>query len=751
MPISVPRLRRWFAAAAIALVMVVAGMYMYARWRLRDAFKNTPGKIGLEIQQTSQGFTISKSEEGRTLFTVRASRAVQFKQGGHAELHDVNITLYGRDSNRYDQIYGSEFDYDPRSGDVSARGEVQIDLQPNPAGAANPDQTPPMELKNPVHLKTSGLVFNQKTGNAYTRDRVEFSIPQASGSAVGVSYVAKRTELTLQSQLHVILNNEGAADISADRGVIGKDPRQLTLEKPVLKRVNSTVSADSATVFLRADNNVDHILASGHVQADVTGKSEFHGGADEADLLMNGPRNTLRTALLSGKVHMDSTSNQPMRTDMGRAVLEFGRKQRLDKVHAEQGVRLSQGGASGLLNASGQMTASQDLEIAAPAMDFFIAKGQHLDRAQTSGAAQITITQSTTHQRTVVTADEFQSKFGDRNQLISLHGSPAAKIVSSTPNQPDRISTSDALDVSFRAVGGIDAVVQQGNVAYVDGERKAWADRARYTPGDQMLSMSGSPRIEEGGMTTTAQTVRLNRTTGDAIAEGSVKSTYSELKSQPAGALLASADPIHVTARTMTAHRSPALATYTGTARLWQNANVIEAATIQFDHDKRSVLAQRDGQPVSTVLVQAGQDGKVTPVAITSSRLTYTDADRIVHFEGGVVAKGQDVTISAAQALAYLQPHEGDSPQASKSSQLDKIVAEGNVVVQEADRRAGGEKLVYTVSEDRFVLTGGPPSIFDAEHGKISGDSLTFYKRDDRVLVEGRSTSPTTTTTRVAR
>jgi len=49
------------------------------------------------------------------------------------------------------------------------------------------------------------------------------------------------------------------------------------------------------------------------------------------------------------------------------------------------------------------------------------------------------------------------------------------------------------------------------------------------------------------------------------------------------------------------------------------------------------------------------------------------------------------------------------------------------------------------------VLTGGPPSIFDAEHGKITGDSLTFYKRDDRVLVEGKEASPTVTTTRVAR
>jgi hypothetical protein len=47
------------------------------------------------------------------------------------------------------------------------------------------------------------------------------------------------------------------------------------------------------------------------------------------------------------------------------------------------------------------------------------------------------------------------------------------------------------------------------------------------------------------------------------------------------------------------------------------------------------------------------------------------------------------------------------------------------------------------------VLTGGPPSIFDAEHGKITGGSLTFFRADDRVLVEGEVSTPVVTQTRV--
>src|SRR5438445_4513002 len=174
MRLQISHLRRWFALVAIGMVLLVAEMYLYARHKVRNALKEVPEKIGLEVQQTAQGFTISRSEQGHTLFKVQASKAIQFKQGGRAELHDVAITLYGRDSSRFDQIYGSDFDYDPQSGNVSAKGEVQIDLEANPAGLANSDQSTPKELKNPIHLKTSGLVFNQKTQDAHTDQKVEF-------------------------------------------------------------------------------------------------------------------------------------------------------------------------------------------------------------------------------------------------------------------------------------------------------------------------------------------------------------------------------------------------------------------------------------------------------------------------------------------------------------------------------------------------------------------------------------------------
>ena len=221
-------------------------------------------------------------------------------------------------------------------------------------------------------------------------------------------------------------------------------------------------------------------------------------------------------------------------------------------------------------------------------------------------------------------------------------------------------------------------------MAYVDGERKARADHARAHPNnDQLLILTGSPRVTDGGMTTTANSMRLNRATGDAFAEGNVKSTYSDLKPQPNGALLSSSSPIHVTARSMSVHGSSAIALYTGDSRLWQDANVVEAQSIEFDRYYRSMVALGSdaSRIVSTVLVQGepGQTGGMEEksgvpilIAITSTRLTYADAERKAHFEGDVVAKSTDATITAKKMDAFLQARGSDKPTSILSGKLVK-------------------------------------------------------------------------------
>jgi lipopolysaccharide export system protein LptA len=296
MSLSISHLRRWFASSAVAVAVIVTAAYFYGRWRYQLSPHEIPGKMGLEIQQTANGFTVSKSEQGRTVFTIRANRAVQYRQGGQTVLRNVAITIYGKQGDRFDQIYGSEFLFDQQSGIVVGKGEVQIDLQSNPGGLSQPDQTAPKELKNPVHLKTTGLVFNQKTGDAYTPERVDFTLSQAVGSCVGANYRAKEGLLDMQSQVHVVLTGTTAATLDATHGVIQRDPRQVDFDNPHLVHDPETYQSDHGTVYLRPDNSVDRMVGTGHVVIHVEGDSPLDARSDRADLFMT-PETASATSL----------------------------------------------------------------------------------------------------------------------------------------------------------------------------------------------------------------------------------------------------------------------------------------------------------------------------------------------------------------------------------------------------------------------------------------------------------------------
>jgi lipopolysaccharide export system protein LptA len=768
--------RKWFLYAAVAILLIVAGFYGYARYRSLHYSQThgLPARLDNGVESSSQGYTFSKSDHGRTLFTIHAAKAVQFKEGGRAELRDVNVVVYGKGSDRFDQIYGSVFDYDPVSGDIVAKDDVQIDLENNLPGRSSPDQAPPQVLKNVVHIKTRGLTFNQKTGNAVTHELIEFHLPQASGTAVGATLDSKTNTLTLDSQINITTTGPNPANIVGQHAILTKQPRQAVLEKAHLTSKQDTLDSDKVTVFLRDDNTVDHVLAEGNVHvagANTTGeKYDVH--AAQGNLVM-GEHNVMQTAVLQQNVTLDSTGGgpggaQPVHASAGTAVIDFAADRHPRKIHATEDVHFRQDQAA----KAGK--AAQQIELISDGVDILSGAKGVFQSAVTSGAARIEIQQAATRPsappvKTVVTAGQFNAAFDPQGRMKTLHGEPDAKIVSPnpTPNLPDRVSTSQTLDVVFKSKAndnGIESIVQQGNVHYSDDERQAFSDHARYTPEDQMLNLTGSPRVTDNDkngakMQTTAVSMRLNRGTGDAFADNEVKTTYNNLKPQPSGAMLSSGDPIHVTARHMAATKATGIAHYSGDVRLWQGASVVEAPAIDFQREHRSMTAQGSGSSlVKSVFVQNDSHGKQSPVHVTSSRLTYTDEERKARFEGNVFMTSSDATIKADRMDIYLTKGEAakgapaPAAAAEMPSQIDHAVAEGNVFVQQPARTGQGEKLVYTAGDSKYVLTGTsakPPSLFDAQRGTVTGDSVTFYSQEDRVLVESSSSVRAVTQTRV--
>jgi lipopolysaccharide export system protein LptA len=730
------RLRKFFAAGAMLVVVVAFGFYLHGILKDRVAIPEIPKNIPAGVASKASGFNLSKSEGGKQLFTIHAASVEQFKGGGKAALHDVSITVFGRNQDRSDQIYGSEFAYDPAAKIVTAEGEVRIDLEANtPAAAASAatpsSQSSAAETRNLIHVKTSGLTFNENTGIAQTKAAIEFRLPEASGSAVGATYDSHGGVLMLKSAVKITSTGQRQATITGQSAVITKSPSKVVVQYAKLEEPQRTLSADKVTAFMRDDNTVDRIVGTGNLHASSTGPKAAEINAAEGELQMAGA-NLARSGILSGGVTFASKGESPADGKAGKVLLSVGPANHVTKARAEDSVQLKQGAAG------------KAQELHAAVLDVFIKNGKKIERAVTSaGPAEIVREQATG--KTTISAGHFETTFNDQNRPVSLYGTPDAKIVDTVSGKPDRILTSRELTAKFNDKGEIVSADQSGDFHYQEGTQTATADRAKYAAAEETILLTGSPRIVDSGATLTADSIQLNRKTRNAVAQDNVKTTYTNMTAQPTGAMLASSDPIHVTGSSVNFSSATGVARYTK-ARLWQGPNIVEAPTINFDRNKRSLQAQgsQSGQ-VASVFVQKDKNGKLTPVNVTSDKLSYVDSERKAVFSGNVIVRTQDTTIDSDTVQVILLPRKNQA-ETQSASQLDRIESQGDIKIQQGSRKATGTRLIYTAAEEKMVLTGTPnkrPSIFDAERGQITGDSLTFFTHDGRVLVGDGETSQT--------
>jgi lipopolysaccharide export system protein LptA len=262
------KLRTWILLLGGALIAAIVVFLLYGRWQGRRLGRDLPGGLATAIQQSTEGFTYSESRGGHTIYTLHASKAVQFKGDGHAELHDVGITLYGAQGAPSNRIYGSNFDWDPVHGIARAMGEVQIDFQgsANPGPQAGKAPVEEGESRNTVHVKTSGLVFNKQTGLANTTEKIEFRLAEAAGSATGASFDSQTGIIILTAD--VAFNSSVGGNpltVRAHHAQFDRATRLLYLLQDVTDYADSHASSDQATVSFRADGSAYQVQAEGHV------------------------------------------------------------------------------------------------------------------------------------------------------------------------------------------------------------------------------------------------------------------------------------------------------------------------------------------------------------------------------------------------------------------------------------------------------------------------------------------------------
>lgn len=740
---SVTRLRRWLLGGTVALLVVLGGLLGYARYRARRMIADLPRRLGVDIKSETNGFTYSQSVKGRTLFTIHAAKAIQ-RENGKTTLHDVAITLYGPvGSHRIDSIRGAEFEYDQPNGVVRAMGEVHLDLA---SPAANEQKSKEAEEKR-IAVTTSGLVFLQRLGVAATDEPIHFLYQGMTGDARGADYESDTGMLRLRQDVHLQGDQDGhPTSLTASAVEIDRVAHTALLHGAHIHSDTSDGIANMVVLTMGKSGDIESVRAQGDVRLQTAHETKASSQSMTASLNESGK---LQSARLLGDVKLHNTSGEGTSAE---AVLHFDHAGAPQRVELLRSVALKQH-RTGTVE-PGTLTADNVV------VDLAQDSTQHtqLQAATATGHAQLR-TVGANRRVTVVRAAMLHASTaqqGTARYVAQVDGSGNTRVDETGADGSTRSSTGDTLQAALQpAVKGrsvLQRAVQTGHVvitqhtpattgpqATAASDSRATAARAELEGSTQRLLLTGSPVVTSDGLQMAAERIALVQTTGEAEAQGGVKGTLAQAKD--------ATDPVHVMADRGTVSGGDAKF-YGGAkpAQLWSSSGQLDAPVIEIERKSGKLLAHGAAGlrgAVHLSLASAGARSGVTK--IDGSTLVYTPAEgsHAAHADltGGVTLNSAGSQMSSDALVATLRNEPaavGTVPLLGGS--LQTMDATGRVRIQQPGRIGTGERLVYTVATQQYVLTGttaAPPRIADSLRGTVTGASLIFHGGDDSVEVAG--------------
>jgi lipopolysaccharide export system protein LptA len=770
------RYARWAAITAGVISLAVIGVYWQRSLRESRSHQLQSRAVPATVQQQSDETTFSKVEGDRTIFTVRASHATEYKDQNTYLLEDVWITIYGREGERDDNIHTRQCSYQPTTGAVRCEGDVQIEL-----ASANP---PPGIGDRTIHVTTRDLTFNRETGEASTPEPVAFRFPQGQGHAVGVTYSSQKSIVSLQHDVEMDLapsdrTNGLPVKVTGGSLEIRRDDHEVVLSAPAhASQGNRELSADKITVDLDAEFRAQHAVAEGHPvihSAESGGKATISANQFEAFL---NPAGWIEKMLANGNV--EGTREAAAGTDhfsSGRVELAMAPQNAVRMMTTSGGTVLE----------SRQDGQSRTLKTESLRAIFGAGKQRGPSRVQSAETlASATIEMKSGDEATELRARKFATEFDAEGRLAKLFGHSGTEIDRTIGSAAPQVSTAKELVATFGASGEWETLDENGNVHFQQSDRQATAERARMVNSTGDVTLDGSPVLFDSTSRTTARNVSINQKSGEIRATGGVASTY--LASAQNSVVNMGTGPAHITSSTLTASNTNGRALYSGHARMWQGESVLDAEQIEIWREEKKLVASggvmaifpqasapaSDGsapgsKPAAKAPVKPQTDKRGINLAgpqtgptlwhIRAPELTYWSDSGKAHLERGVAASSQQGSLRSPTLDVFLAPPHGSQPGSTAAGdgpasptaarQLDRALALGGVVVMQADRRGTAEQAEYTAADGKFVLSGGKPTLTDASSDTTTGHSLTFFVANDTILIDSKESSRTLTRHRV--
>lgn len=370
---------------------------------------------------------------------------------------------------------------------------------------------------------------------------------------------------------------------------------------------------------------------------------------------------------------------------------------------------------------------------------FWRVTGRDLEKAEALGNAELfvdPVVKSANSDRKTLTAPRFECDFfeiGNLAKNFTATGGAKAIVEPAQPNEKKgtRTLTSQTITAVFvKETQDVDRLDAAGNAKFNENDRNGVADSISYAASDEVVRMrGGEPTVWDSRARTKAIELDSNLRDEVSYSRGKTATTYySQEQTNGATPFSKVNSPVYVVSDRGEFHHQGGVAIYTGNARAWQDDNFVRADKLTIHvNDKRMEATGGVQSAIYNARRRVEGASSTVPVFASAESMFYSEAKRLLHYENNVDIRTATDRVTSGVADVYLS---------RETSEVEKTIAERNVVLTQPNRKGVGDWMQYTTSDEVAVLKGNPARVEDSEKGSTQGGRLTVYVREGRVIAD---------------
>jgi LPS export ABC transporter protein LptC/lipopolysaccharide transport protein LptA len=603
---------------------------------------------------------------------------------GETKLMGVKVTVDNRDGRNY-TITGKEAQVGKDQASYDLKGDVKLETNDGLTAFAN--QATYTEAEKIV--RAPGPV-------RFTRGRL-------SGSGIGFTYDEQRSTMWLLDQaiIHVEPNGESAAmDVTSGAFGFARAERYMRFERTMhMDRGGQIIDANEGVVHLFADRDEPDLI-------ELRGNSQVSGG----------------TAMGA----LQSMSSRDMNLDYA----DDGRSLQSATLAGQSAVQLMGKGTT-----AGQRLSGEFIDVA-------LAPDGSVNSLSARQGVTVTLPATRDTAARTIRSNVLAASGGAQGLSVMKFQEGVNYAEAASRTQGARVARAQTLDAALDpASGALQEATFTGAFHFTDGPLTATSNLARYRIDAGTLALSGKqssadPQIKDDALTIDAETIDVTLNPRKMVASGKVRSSLLPLAKSTTSApaakrpgLLGDKEPVQVIAESLTYDEVQRRGEYKGQVVLLQGQTQINADTLTIDESKGDLIAV--GKVITSLVLirKDAKPGAPTPTTIgRGGSFTYTDQGRRATYLSQAILDGETGNLRAEKIEIGLAPEENSLSRLDASEKVTAIVDKRTVT---------GARLSYLPADEKYVVTGAPVTMVDADCQEMSGKTLTFFKASDRVQVDG--------------